>query len=162
MDRHRRQHRNQYMSKQTRFYLFGLLIFLWVDPACALPCVKPLRLSLSDEIIASRKEIVKETCKHIKAVQDIPPEIANTAPDNFALYYKHALLDPLGSLRASVFDAYFGNNIALNGTAVFALPQDDRLLCPLLPANIVFLSDGVTHHYATVYDIDYETGNNSL
>ena len=38
---------------------------------------------------------------------------------------------------------------------MFILPKDDRMFCTLATGRAVFLSDGITHHYALVDSVDY-------
>lgn len=53
--------------------------------------------------------------------------------------------------------AYVGN-FARKEKEYFVLPKDDRLICLLGPLSAVLLSDGVTNHYALIYEILPEEG----
>ncbi len=67
------------------------------------------------------------------------------------------LIPQPGWPRVSRTDVLFGRDYA-SDIERFVLPSDQRLLCLLLPGTNVFLSDGVTHHYAMVEAVDRGRG----
>jgi hypothetical protein len=83
----------------------------------------------------------------------VPAEVANTTSESLPYFKRVDLLKPVHPQPRVGVDAYFGDYTS-SSPDVFVLPKDDLLLCTMAPGRAVFLSDGVTHHYAIIDWVD--------
>lgn len=153
---------------QSRFTLYaidGLLlaaIFLFTVSAMAAgmveeTCPTTLMHELGKKTVQQIQRKVEEGYRDFQPIlQAVPDELAYTANESLPWFRRMDLLTPVRPRAQIVADAYYGSDYLVSSPDVHVLPSDSRIFCLLQPGRGVFLSDGVTHHYAIVYDIDYQ------
>jgi hypothetical protein len=82
------------------------------------------------------------------------PKVILSTGEDIPLIIRHNFLNPLRATDQILAGAYVGD-YAGDVRDVFSFPDDGRLACLLTPGMQVFLTDDVTHHYATVLKVDY-------
>lgn len=83
-------------------------------------------------------------------------EIAASSNETIPAVVRNIMVDPINAgAYFTAADLYVGREYNIKSPDVFALPRDVRALCLLIPTTALFLSDDVTHHFATVYAINY-------
>jgi hypothetical protein len=92
----------------------------------------------------------------VSATRSAPErEIASNSHETIPTLVRNILVDPINAgANFTAADLYVGAEYNTKSPDIFALPRDARALCLLAPLTAVFLSDDVTHHYATVYAVD--------
>lgn len=84
-----------------------------------------------------------------------PRELAHSVRENLPNIIRNLWLTPVEHNRGVIVDMYLGQELRSSPPEVLVLPRDFRVVCTLLPYEKVLLSDGVTHHYALIGDVDH-------
>jgi tetratricopeptide (TPR) repeat protein len=149
-----------FLSNKIVLFLFALCISATrvTDCASAYNCPKTFIAKLGASVPEMEKTARDSLSDFKPNLGAIPKEVADTAQENIPEYERNFALDPKASARLLVADIYFGKEYKSTNPDVFSLSSDPRLLCILSPAQGVFLSDGVTNHYAVIRHIDYAAG----
>ena len=152
-------------NRFTSYIIDGLLavaISLLTAPAMAvdmvdLICPTTLSQNLGEEAIQQIRNTLEESSRDFqRAIRAVPKEFAHTVNQSLPWFKRVDLLNPVQPRAQIIADAYYGSDYFSSSPDVHILPSDPQILCLLQPGRTVFLSDGVTHHYAIVYDIDYQ------
>lgn len=72
------------------------------------------------------------------------------------------LVNPLGLPNVALAGAYIGAYQDAGTHDFLNLPDDERVLCLLVPGVELFLTDDVTHHYDSVFSVDLPGGTATL
>jgi hypothetical protein len=138
----------------------SLIVIVWSaapDICLAKTCEETLSQALgSKRVNATRSQIEQAELKFRPAQTNVPEELAYTVSETLPLLRRVDLLNPVRPKPRIYVDTYYGKNYVSSSADVQIMPADKRTLCLLLPGRAVFLSDGVTHHYALVDTIDYQ------
>jgi len=82
--------------------------------------------------------------------------MAYTVSETLPMFKKADLLNPVPPRTHIMADFYLGEEYNSSSPDVYIFRKDHRFLCVVEPGLLVFLSDDVTHHYASVENVDYE------
>jgi hypothetical protein len=141
--------------------LLSFIIAIFASTALAtdttkLTCPTTLSQSLGPKVVRQLRSVIDEVQHDFRPkFEAAPEELAYTVNQNLLLFRRYALLNPVRSSPEIIADTYYGSDYSTSSPDLHVMPVDPRVLCLLEPSHIVFLSDGVTHHYATVYGVDY-------
>ena len=157
----------RYICSANSFFFAFLLSVTVASPALA--CTRPIMQSAPPDVI---NDILARAGEYFKSADKRPPgpvdiRFASKSEENFASLIRSVWLDPrpngingrrsVGDDSQNIVAMYFGDDMPSSSKSeMLLLPQDATMLCLLFPFEGIFLSDGATHHYAVMYDVDYE------
>jgi hypothetical protein len=138
----------------------SLLVFSELSAAkCPVTLTKLVGQKTNQQIKAS----IEAAAKDFQPAGNVAPEeMARTASETLPLLRRADFLNPVWPGARIYLDAYYGNAFASSSPDYQIFPTDESFLCNLSVGRAVFLSDGQTHHYAVVYDINYQTSTITL
>jgi hypothetical protein len=117
-------------------------------------------VTLTSAIGAKKSADIQKRMEQARAGEersDAPQkEIAETSNEGLSTFERDHQLNPLTGDRNvySEAEAYFGSN-TIPSPDYYLLPADSRALCLMAPATLVLMSDGITHHYASIDHVDF-------
>jgi hypothetical protein len=127
-----------------------------IQPAAA-ACDATLTAALGEGVVRKIQRNIEKAAAGFRPRRGVvAEELAYTVSETLPLFKKKDLLNPVTPRSRIITDAYFGDEYKSSSPDVFILPKDERMLCTLAVGRAVFLSDGVTHHYALVDSVDYK------